>query len=165
MHTARWTLPTYILAIFLPNCQMVVIHRYCHSYAYGLKQVSLEFHNTMVELLTAADGYLATSDPCLFTKQDGVDISIVAVHVDDLMMLSTSDAEQRLKRLDAHLVECWERSNGNKLSRQRGPTILSMVIQEMDDGSIFVSQPVYAMTLSEIGVSSMALSMCLILPT
>ena len=72
---------------------MVVIHRYCHSYAYGLKQVSLEFHNTMVELFTAADGYLATSDPCLFTKQDGVDISIVAVHVDDLLMLSTSDAE------------------------------------------------------------------------
>ena len=93
MHTARWTLPTYILAIFLPNCQMVVVHRYCHSYSYGLKQVSLEFHNTMVELFTAADGYLATSDPCLFTKQDGVDISIVAVHVDDLLMFRTSDAE------------------------------------------------------------------------
>ena len=56
---------------------------------------------------------------------------------------------ERLKRLDARLVDCWERSNGNKLSRQRGPTIKyrNMVIQEMDDGSIFVSQPVYAMNV------------------
>ena len=117
------------------------------SYAYGLKQASLEFHNTMVELLLA-EGYLATSDPCLFTKQDGAHISMVAVHVDDLLMISTSDAE--IERLDACLVDRWEqRDKGNKLSRQRGPLIkyLNMVIQEMDDGSIFVSQPVYAMNV------------------
>ena len=85
----------------------------------------------MVELLTA-EGYVATSHPCLFTKQDGTDISIiVAVHVDDLLMLSTNDDE--ISKLDAKLVVArWERMNGNKLSRQTSTTIkyLSMVMQE-----------------------------------
>ena len=62
-------------------------------------------------------------------------------------MLSTNVDE--ISKLEEKLVARWERMNGNKLSRQTGPTIkyLSMVIQEMDDGSIFVSQPVYAMNL------------------
>ena len=106
------------------------------SYVYGLKQASLEFRDSVDELLRK-HGYLLTADPCIYVKDVGDDKIIISSHVDDFLAVSTSD--KMLDDLGRVLAESYgvgiTGNGGDKLE------YMGLVISRTDDGSVFVSQP------------------------
>ena len=112
------------------------------SYVYGLKQASLEFRNSVDELLRAS-GYMSTADPCIYVKDVGKDKIIITCHVDDFLAVSTSKA--LLDEFGAVLSNKF----GQDITVHSGDKLqyMGMVIQVCKNGDVFVSQPAYYMKL------------------
>lgn len=107
------------------------------SYVYGLKQASLEFRDSVDELLRQ-HGYMATSDPCIYVKDEGDDKVVISSHVDDFLAISTSD-----KMLD-DLGRVLAKKYGVGITGNGGDTLeyMGLAIHQEADG-VFVSQPAY----------------------
>ena len=108
------------------------------SYAYGLKQASLEFRDSVDELLKA-NGYLNTVDPCVYVKIVGEEKIIITCHVDDFLAVSPSEA--LLDEFGAMLSGKF----GEDITEHRGDKLqyMGMVIERCLNGDVFVSQPAY----------------------
>ena len=109
------------------------------SYAYGLKQASLEFRDSVDELLRA-NGYLNTVDPCVYVKEVGTDTIIISCHVDDFLAVSTSD-----EMLDEFGTMLSARFGKDIAEHHESETLqyMGMVIERCENGDVFVSQPAY----------------------
>lgn len=60
------------------------------KFIYGLKQSPLKFQMHLINVLTELGYRQLTHDECMFTKHVGKDFSIITVHVDDILQVSTS---------------------------------------------------------------------------
>jgi hypothetical protein len=109
---------------------------------YGLKQSgrvwNLELNKSFV-----THGYTRLlSDQCVYLKRDGTDITIIAVHVDDMTILASSSA--LMAEAEAELETMF---NIKKLGEIR--QLLGMEITRHSDGSIFLSQTQYITKILE----------------
>ena len=109
---------------------------------YGLKQSgrvwNLELNSSFV-----SHGYTRLlSDQCVYIKRNGADITIVAVHVDDMTVLASSPA-----LMAAAESELESMFNIKKLGDIR--QLLGMEITRNTDGSIFLSQSQYITKILE----------------
>ena len=107
------------------------------SYVYGLKQASLEFRDSVDELLRQ-HGYRSTSDPCIYVKDEGDDKIVISSHVDDFLAISTSN-----KMLD-DLGKVLAKKYGVGITGNGGDVLeyMGLVIRRELNG-VFVSQPAF----------------------
>lgn len=73
---------------------------------YGLRQAGRQWHSRLNEALTK-NGFTATNgDPCLYRKDQGEDITLIAVYVDDLIVASRS--QKCISDISKKLGDCFE---------------------------------------------------------
>ena len=58
---------------------------------YGLKQSPLKFQKLLKEVLQSAGYSPLTNNGCVYVKHQKINFSILSVHVDDILQVSTSD--------------------------------------------------------------------------
>ena len=71
---------------------------------YRLKQASCKWYDTLSELLISLGFHVSNADPGMFTKCIGTDILVLAMHVDDCILTSSSLAliEEYKQKLNEH---------------------------------------------------------------
>ena len=88
---------------------------------YGLKQAPRCWNETLTRSLKNL-GFNQTSDLCVFSKQS----AIVAVYVDDLIIMCESD--QEMKKIKSQLMECFQMKDLGELS-----FILGIKVEKMNE--------------------------------
>lgn len=103
---------------------------------YGLKQAS-RFWNIKFESFIKEFGFVVSeSDPCVFISDNGQDIAILAIYVDDGLIIGNN--EKVIDSVILHLQQQFEVK-----SIELG-CFLGIQIEQLKDGSIFVHQQAYA---------------------
>ena len=108
---------------------------------YGLKQSARNWHRTLKEFLRR-QGFLPIQevDACVFVRgsPEGQDLFIILTHVDDLLLISQDDGElKRFKRnMEKEFILITYHDNDI--------SFLGMVVEQLETGDIFLSQPGYA---------------------
>jgi hypothetical protein len=64
------------------------------AYVYGLPEASRAFNELLNETLIDLGFKPTKADKCMYTKRNGADISIICVHVDDLLVLSPNESSR-----------------------------------------------------------------------
>lgn len=103
---------------------------------YGLKQASrcwnIKFKNFIEKF-----GFVATeSDPCVFISVSGESVAILAIYVDDGLVIGNN--ERVIDSVITHLKQQFE------VKTIELGCFLGIEIQRLDDGSIFLNQKAYA---------------------
>ena len=62
---------------------------------YGLKQSSRCWNTVLKDYLVSTDFIQSTGDPCIFVSNDKVDLTIIAVYVDDLIIVTRTPEKMR----------------------------------------------------------------------
>ena len=60
---------------------------------YGLKQPSRHWNSVFKEHVKSIDFKQCAADPCIFVREEGADLSIVAVYVNDLIIIRKTLAQ------------------------------------------------------------------------
>eukprot|EP01036_Dinobryon_divergens_P036448 gene36448-47456_t len=109
------------------------------KYMYGLKQAGREWQVNLTTTLTGAGYSQSTADPLVFSKWNDNHFTIMAVHVDDLYVVSST--KEGLNDLYNTLTTAY-----NDVTRKQGDlvTYLGMAIHhDIKNGLVTVSQPAY----------------------
>jgi hypothetical protein len=102
---------------------------------YGLKQSGREWNKELDRRLRGKVFNSLRSDPCAYIRQDGDDLEIVTVWVDDLLLFTTSDSVMR--KLTADLKSVFDVTDLGEPSK-----IVGIEITHRGD-SLTISQPQY----------------------
>jgi hypothetical protein len=107
---------------------------------YGLKQSSAEWYAEICSTLTSQAMYTVSSvDNCLLFKRDESDnLSIITIHVDDILLVTQAEAEVRF------LSTILKNRYGDLEFSSDNLSYLGMEISRVRDGSILVTQTGYA---------------------
>jgi hypothetical protein len=113
-----------------------------HKYIYGLKQAAFKFNQHLHQILTSYDMKPTISDECVYTKTIDNYLLIIAIHVDDLLVLSpTSEGISTFKSfLRSHFDISVQQ--GNELSY-----LGLSIIRNRSERTTTVSQHAYLQTL------------------
>ena len=106
---------------------------------YGLKQAGKIWYDLLSKTLLSIGFRVSLADPCLFIRDAtlGQDDSVqLAVHVDDMLIASSSDAT--IYAVVAQLIAVW-----GEVNEVKDGTHLGLQLTHLEDGSIRVSQPGY----------------------
>jgi hypothetical protein len=102
---------------------------------YGLKQSGREWNKELDEKLKKFGFQRLRSDPCVYIKQDGNNLVIITVWVDDLLLFATSD--ELMQQTKSDLCTEWEITDLGEPTK-----IIGIEITQAED-SITISQKVY----------------------
>ena len=120
---------------------------------YGLKQLGREWNKELDEKLKKFRFQRLHSDPCVYTKQDGYDLVIITVWVDDLLLFASSDELMEQMKSDLHTE--WEVTDLGE------PTKIIGVEITQTENAITISQKVYIESILEheglSGINSVAM--------
>ena len=105
---------------------------------YGLKQAALQWNEALTTLLKQHGYKSVSSDKCFMYKGKDHDLTLILIHVDDLLVISKTMSSMR--DLEAVLSAEF----GQVKINTDKPTYLGMVITKETDGSFTLSQPGYA---------------------
>jgi hypothetical protein len=108
---------------------------------YGLKQSGREWNRELDEKLRKFGFQRLRSDPCVYIKQDGDDVTIITVWVDDLLLVAKPDELMERTKSDLHTQ--WEVTDLGEPTK-----IVGVEITQTDD-SITLSQKVYVESILE----------------
>lgn len=106
---------------------------------YGLKQSPRCWNNRFKEILIKFGLVQSEADPCLFFCMSGEDKLIIVLYVDDGLVAATQKSviQEFLRKLEMEF----------KITREPLGCFLNMLIEREEDGSIRLSQKVYAENL------------------
>ena len=99
---------------------------------YGLKQSSRMWNKTLEEFFTSEDFIQSEADPCVYVNTKNGVLTVIAVYVDDLIILS--EAEERMVEVKAMLSERFRMKDMGELHYCLGINVIQR------DGQILLSQ-------------------------
>jgi hypothetical protein len=115
---------------------------------YGLKQLGQEWNIELDKKLQKFGFQCLCSDPCVYIKQDGSDMIIITVWVDNLLLFMSSDELMEQTKSDLHTQ--WEVTDLGE------PTKIIGVEITQTNNSITISQKIYIKSILECeGLSRM----------
>jgi len=110
-------------------------------YAYGLKQASVEFYNSVDEMMKANE-FLNSVDPCIYVKElNNGDLIIVGVHVDDFLAISTST--KLLDEFTDMMRDRFDDTTKSYSEEDQDLQFLGCNIHRCENGDVFVTQAGY----------------------
>ena len=80
---------------------------------YGLKQSSRCWYTVFKQYMESINFKQCTADPCIFVTGEGADLTIVAVYVDDLIVIAK--APGTMKKIKESLAACFKMKDLGKL--------------------------------------------------
>ena len=113
----------------------------CHlkKSLYGLKQSPRCWNKSFKEFMISLGFEQSTADPCVFIREVNDQLAIVAVHVDDLILLT--ETEQEMIKLKASLATRFKMKDMGKIHYCLGVNIKTM------DGVLQMSQEQYILKI------------------
>lgn len=110
---------------------------------YGLKQSPRCWNSSFTEQILAANFKQSEADPCVFIRNEGAEIAIIAIYVDDLILITSS--AKVMQDLKSHLMEQYKMKDMGKLHY-----CLGLAVEQNDNtGSIRVHQASYLKNILE----------------
>jgi len=100
-----------------------------HRCLYGLKQASVGWFEMVVITLKSIGYYPTLADACVFIKRVNAQINIIAIHVDDFLIATSSDEELNL------IKECLSKF-GDLVYESKNFTYLGMNVEVNKDNSV-----------------------------
>ncbi len=110
---------------------------------YGLRQAPLNFYKLMRSTLTDIGFTVSSSDGCIFSQRRGKEVTMIAIHVDDLLVSSNSPTQMN------HLKKKLSEKYGELSWSEKEFPYLGMYLKRNSDFSVDVDMTAYSLNLVE----------------